>query len=159
MGTGISGLYYTTRGSSKVHHQGLIHSLEGKYKLDKYTHKPSRLAGGGHGQATMDFMDKNGIKYNVVKIYKNGVRVGNVPNHTNPLKQKGTNQSWFPKEWTQKDIVKAAEHVSRLKKNRGIKDGFTVWGKYKGVWVGIKKTHGIIATVFPDSNQSDSKRR
>lgn len=34
-----------------------------------------------------------------------------------------------------------------------------VLGKCKGVWVGVKKTHGNIATVFPDSNQSDNKKR
>lgn len=30
---------------------------------------PIRLKGGGHGQEAMDFMDKNSIKYNVVKTY------------------------------------------------------------------------------------------
>lgn len=115
MGSGVSGKYYTTHGSTKIHHQALIHSLEGKYKLDKKTHKPARLDAGGHGQDALDFMDKNGISYNIVKTYKNGVRVGNVPNHTKGIKKTGRNQSWLPKSWTQKDITKAAEHVSQLK--------------------------------------------
>lgn len=31
MGSGESGRYYTSRGSSKIHHQALIHSIEGNY--------------------------------------------------------------------------------------------------------------------------------
>ena len=70
---------------------------------------------GGHGQDAIDFMDKNGIEYNIVKTYKNGVRVGNVPNHwKDNSKRKGIGQSWFPKSWGQKDVVKAAEHVLGL---------------------------------------------
>ncbi len=38
-------------------------------------------------------------------------------------------------------------------------DGDIMWGKYKGVWVGVIKTYGKIATVFPDSEQSDDVRR
>ena len=38
-------------------------------------------------------------------------------------------------------------------------DGVTMWGVYKGVRVGVKKTNGKISTVFPDSNQSSVLRR
>ncbi len=50
----------------------------------------------------LELLDKYGIKYNIVKIYPNGVRIGNVPNHKERSKQKGTGQSWFPKSWTEK---------------------------------------------------------
>lgn len=49
--------------------------------------------------------------------------------------------------------------MSGLKANRRISDGVSVYGVYKGVRVGIIKTHGKIATVFPDSNQSSVIRR
>lgn len=159
MGSGDSGKYYTTRGSSKIHHKALIHSWEGNYTKNPKTGKFQKLINGGHGQAAIDFMKKEGLDFEITKTLKNGVRVGNVTDHKNKTKRQGNNQSWFPKSWTPKDVVKAAEHVSQLKANSHKKDGEIMWGKYKGVWVGVKKTNGNIATVFPDSNQSDKKRR
>ena len=42
-----------------------------------------------------------------------------------------------------------------------IPDGKTIYGVYKGVRVGVKRTNGKIATVFPDADQSSvlKKRR
>lgn len=54
-------------------------------------------------------------------------------------------------------MVRAGEHVSGIKKNRGVKDGITIWGIYKGVRVGVKKTHGQIATIFPDAYYQPKK--
>lgn len=34
------------------------------------------MKGGGHGQSNLDFLQENGIEYNIVKEYNNGVRVG-----------------------------------------------------------------------------------
>ena len=105
-------------------------------------------------------MDKTGIKYNIVKAYANGVRVGNIPSIKDWRKKSGTGMAWFPKNWTQKDMVRAGEHVSQLKHNRVARDGQTIWGTYKGVHVGVIKTHGQIATVFPDSRyQPKPKKR
>lgn len=159
MGSGQSGLYYTSRGSHKIHHQAIIHSLEGNYTVEPKTSKISKLKNGGHGQQAIDFMTKNGLKFEINKTYSNGVRIGNVFDHKIPNKRKDNNQAWFPKSWGEKDIVKAAEHISQLKSNNHKKDGQIMWGKWKGVWIGIKKTHGNIATVFPDKNQSDKRRR
>ena len=159
MGSGRSGIYYTTHGSRMIHHNALIHALEGIYSKPSKKGQVPKLLSGGHGQDAIDFMNKNGIKYNIVKTYKNGVRVGNVPKHDKKSKKSGTGQSWFPKSWGQKDVVKAAEHVCGLKKNKGVGDGHKIYGKYKGVWVVVIKTHGNVATVFPDSNQSDKHRR
>lgn len=149
MGTGESGNYYTSGGSRTVHHPALIHSIDGGFTHDQKTGRPERLKSGGHGQGSMDVMDRNHIEYNVVKTYKNGVRIGNVPKHKNALKQMGSMQAWFPRSWSTRDIVKAGEYVASLKSNQGVPDGVTMWGTYKGVRVGVKTTDGRIATIFP----------
>ena len=167
MGTGKSGRYLNTRGSGRtVSDFAVVHSQEGRFvktqvKVNGKVQFKPRLAAGGHGQAGMDLLDKYGIKYNIVKTYPNGVRVGNVPWHKKPDKQKGIGQSWFPSSWSEKDIKRAGSHVAGLKGNRHIPDGVIVYGTYKGVRVGIIRTNGKISTVFPDSNQTSvlSKRR
>ena len=107
----------------------------------------------------MLLLDKYGITYNIVKTYSNGVRVGNVPDHKDGRKREGIGQSWFPESWSPKDIIRAGEHVAGLKKNRHVPDGKIVYGMYKGVRVGIIRTNGKIATVFPDSIQPVKRRR
>lgn len=77
----------------------------------------------------------------------------------NEAKKIGFGQSWFPKLWTEKDIRHAGEHVAGLKSNRHVADGETIYGNYKGVRVGVKRTHGKIATVFPDADQSSVVKR
>lgn len=154
MGTGKSGRYLNTRGSGRsVSDFALVHSNEGTFTYTPKGHHISKLKSGGHGQAGMDLLDKNGIIYNVVKTYSNGVRVGNIPGHKDPNKRVGIGQAWFPKSWTEKDIRKAGEHVAGLKRNRRVPNGKTIFGIYKGVRVGVIRTNGKIATVFPDSEQ------
>ena len=68
-------------------------------------------------------------------------------------------QSWFPRSWTDKDIKRAGSHVTGLKGNRHAPDGAIVYGTYKGVRVGVIRTNGKIATVFPDSNQTPALNR
>lgn len=155
MGTGKSGRYLNTKGSGRtVSDFSLVHSSEGTFTYSSKDHHISKLKSGGHGQAGMDLLDKTGIKYNVVKTYPNGVRVGNIPGHKDPKKRIATGQAWFPKSWSNKDIRHAGEHVAGLKGNRKVPDGQTIYGVYKGVRVGVIRTHGKIATVFPDSDQS-----
>ncbi len=159
MGTGVSGRYYTSHGSSIVHHQALIHSFDGEYSRNPRTGAIQNIKSGGHGQSALDVMTRNGIAYNIVKTYPNGVRVGNIPSIKSKIKKTGTGMAWFPKNWSVKDMVRAGEHVSRLKHNRGVKDGVTIWGTYKGVRVGVIKTHGQVATIFPDAQTQPSRRR
>lgn len=154
MGTGESGTYYTSHGSAPIHHEAIIHSIEGEYTHEPKTGRPLRLKNGGHGQAAMNLMDAIGIEYHVVKTWPNGVRIGYVPNHKMKWKRRGTNQAWFPRGWSTMDIVKAGEHIVSLKTNQGTADGETMWGTYKGVHVGVKRTNGRISTIFPDIDQS-----
>ncbi len=159
MGTGDSGRYYTSHGSRRVHHGALIHSFDGRYTRNPKTGKIQNIKSGGHGQSALDIMDKNGIKYNIVKTYPNGVRVGNIPSMKDKLKKTGSGMAWFPATWTVKDMVRAGEHVSALKSNRRVPDGKIIWGTYKGVRVGVIKTHGQVATIFPDARYQPTKRR
>lgn len=162
MGTSKNGRYLNTEGSGRsVSDFALVHSDEGKYTKPSRKGDKLRLVSGGHGRTGMEQLDKYGIKYNVEKTYSNGVRVGNIPNHKNPNKRKSMGQTWFPKSWTTKDIRHAGEHVAGLKGNRHVPDGKAVYGVYKGVRVGVIRTNGKIATVFPDADQSSvlKKRR
>lgn len=160
MGTTKSGRYVNTKGSGRsASDYSVIHSNEGTYRWTSGKNSRIRLDGGGHGETSLKQLEKYGIKYNIVKTYSNGVRVGNIPDHKVKAKQTGTNQAWFPSQWTSKDIKHAGEHVAGLRHNRRIPNGKTIWGMYKGVRVGVIRTHGKIATIFPDSNQSNVKRR
>lgn len=155
MGTSKSGRYLNTKGSGRsVSDFALVHSDEGKYTKPSRKGDRLRLVSGGHGQTGMEQLNKYGIKYNIEKNYSNGVRVGNIPDHKNPNKRKSVGQTWFPKSWTSKDIRHAGEHVAGLKGNRHVPNGKAVYGVYKGVRVGVIRTNGKIATVFPDADQS-----
>ena len=159
MGTSKSGRYINTKGSGRSASDfAVVHSNEGKYTHPTNGQK-IRLASGGHGQTGMNQLDKYGIKYNIVKTYPNGVRVGNIPSHKQRIKRTGTGQAWFPKNWTSRDIKRAGEHVAGLKQNRHVGDGVTIYGMWKGVRVGVKRKNGKIATIFPDSNQPSKKGR
>ena len=62
----------------------------------------------------------------------------------------------FPKKWTATDILKAGEYVAKLNDYENLKDGVAVYGMYKGVKVGIMKTDGKIATIFPCLEQHEN---
>ena len=160
MGTGKSGRYLNTKGSGRsVSDFVVVHSSEGKFTKALQKKDRLRLISGGHGQRGMDLLDKYGIKYNIEKTYSNGVRVGNIPDHKKRAKKTGSGQSWFPQSWTEKDIRRAGEHVAGLKTNRHVPDGKAVFGMYKGVRVGVIRTHGKIGTVFPDIYQPGRKKK
>lgn len=160
MGTTKSGRYINTKGSGRSASDfSVVHSNEGTYRWTSGKNSHIRLDSGGHGQTGLNELQKYGIKYTIVKTYSNGVRVGNIPDHKQKGKRTGTNQAWFPSTWTSKDIKRAGEHVANLKNNRRLSNGKTAWGVYKGVRVGVKRTNGKIATIFPDSDQSSVLRR
>nr|WP_286674583.1 EndoU domain-containing protein [Clostridium sp. ZBS4] len=135
----------------KVSDSALNHSSVGDFTYNPKTGKVSKMKGGGHGQANIDFLDANGLKYEVVDTYPNGVRVGNVADHKVKAKRTGSNQSWFPESWTESDIVNAGEYVGNLKENINAVDGFISYGEVNGVRVGVIRTNGQISTVFPDA--------
>ncbi len=159
MGTTKTGRTLNTKGAAGVASQfAVVHSNEGAYTKPQKGNR-IRLKNGGHGQAGMNELDKYGIRYKVEKTYPNGVRVGYVLDHTNKAKRQSMGQTWFPKNWTSKDIKHAGEHVANLKGNRHVKDGVKVYGMWKGVRVGVIRTRGKIATIFPDYKQPYKKGR
>lgn len=158
MGTTKTGRVLNTYGASGIASQfSVVHSNEGTYTKNGAKNH-IRLKSGGHGQDGMNQLDKYGIEYHIVKTYPNGVRIGNIPTHKEKRKRTGCNQSWFPRDWTSKDIKHAGEHVAKLKKNRHTPDGVPVFGMWKGVRVGVIRTHGKIGTIFPDSKQPNKKK-
>lgn len=159
MGTSESGIYYTSGGSNRVHHQALIHSIDGVFTHDPRTGRPRKMRSGGHGQANIDLLTKYGFTYHIDKVYPNGVRRGRVTGHAAKKKRDRAGQMWFPSQWTMEDIVRAGEHVSGLKFNRHKPEGIILWGTYKGVRVGIIKRNGQIQTIFPAENQPKTKGR
>lgn len=58
-----------------------------------------------------------------------GTHGSRIIHHKVKRKQTGTNQFWFPKSWTQKDVVKAAEHVCGLKSNAHKSGAKILWGE------------------------------
>ncbi len=154
MGTSKPGRYMNTKGSARTMSQfALVHVSEGKFTRPQRPTDPLKLMSGGHGQKGMDLLDKYGITYHIVKVYPNGVRVGNISNHKDRRKRVGLNQSWFPASWNEKKIKRAGEHVAQLYRNRNTPDGKVMFGTFKGVRVGVIKRNGQIATAFPDSFQ------
>ena len=162
MGTTKSGRYFKTKGTgTTVGDYALVHSSEGTFTRPSRQTDRLRLVSGGHGEHSLKLLQKYGIHYNIVKTYENGVRVGNIPDHRDKRKRTGTNQAWFPKGWSDKDIRRAGDHVASLKENRKAPNGKLIFGVYKGVRIGVIKTNGTPGTIFPDVDQSSvvGKRR
>ena len=131
----------------------LNHANVGDFTYIPGTNTVSKMKGGGHGPSNIQFLDRNNIEYNIVNEFDNGVRVGNVPGHKSKPKRTGTGQSWFPDSWSADDISNAGKYVSSLSENLNVSDGFTIFGTFKGVKVGVIKTNGKVGTIFPDSIQ------
>ncbi|MBC1946622.1 EndoU domain-containing protein [Listeria welshimeri] len=133
--------------------ESLEHANLGDFTRNPKTGAISRMKGGGHGQDNIDFLRKNDIEVNIEKTYPNGVRAGNVPSHKTPSKRTGTGQSWFPENWTAKDIESAGQQVASLPEFVKAKDGEIIFGEVNRVRVGGIKTNGKIGTIFPDGTK------
>lgn len=157
MGTTKPGRVINTQGGAGIASQySVVHSNEGTY-VGLSQGDTIRLKSGGHGQSGMNELSRYGIEYHVLKTYPNGVRVGNIPRHKNKKKASGMGQAWFPQGWTSRDIKHAGEHVANLRSNRKGRDGEKMYGMWKGVRVGVIRTNGKIATIFPDVIQPKRK--
>ncbi|WP_088825383.1 EndoU domain-containing protein [Listeria goaensis] len=135
----------------EIPEQSLKHADIGDFTVNPSTGKVSKMKGGGHGQSNIDFLKENGFEVNIEKTYPNGVRIGNVPDHKVRAKRTGNNQSWFPENWINKDIESAGQHVASQPNFASVKDGEAIFGEFNGVRVGVIKTDGKPATIFPDA--------
>ncbi|WP_088825963.1 EndoU domain-containing protein [Listeria goaensis] len=113
------------------------------------------MKGGGHGQFNIDFLKENGFEVNIEKIYSNGVRTGNVPDHKVKAKRTGNNQSWFPENWINKDIESAGQHVASQPNFASVKDREAILVSSTVCELGIK-TDGKPATIFPDVTRQEN---
>ncbi len=68
-------------------------------------------------------------------------------------KRTGSNQSWFPENWTDSDIAAVGARVAELPKFSRAENGVTIFGEYNGVRFGVIKTDGEIGIIFPDATQ------
>ena len=61
----------------------LSHSDFGEFTGYSNPKKPEKggenFLSGGHGQANIEELERRKIKYNIIKVYENGVRAGHVP--------------------------------------------------------------------------------
>lgn len=131
-----------------ISEDAIKHSNEGEFNT------VGRLVSGGHGQKNIEKLLEYNQEFNILKTYSNGVRVGNVPKHKKNRKQKGTNQSWFPKWWNAKTIKRAGQVVARGKRKE---DGLIKTGYYFKVFIGIIRKRGKIATIFPMNVQKNKR--
>lgn len=153
MGTGESHSYpslaRSARGGESISFpaSSLIHA-----SIGEYTQNSNRLKSGCHSQAGLEELRRRGIKFEIEKTYRNGVRAGRVPQHYQKMKRKSCGQLWFPKDWTSADIRKAARAVllenPSLTKGEGMATGW-----YNNVKVGIIVRNGQIKTIFPTKEQ------
>ncbi|WP_249024027.1 EndoU domain-containing protein, partial [Enterococcus quebecensis] len=150
---GSSGYKKASGAKVEIPEQSLKHADVGDFTVNPSTGKVSKMKGGGHGQSNIDFLKENGFEVNIEKTYPNGVRTGNVSHHKTPSKRTGTGQSWFPENWTSKDIETAGQQIASQPNFASAKNGEVIFGDYNGVRVGVIKTDGKIGTIFPDGTK------
>ena len=66
----------TESGLKSIDNTAITHSSVGDFTYNPKTGAVSKMKGGGHGQANIEFLEANGLEYNIVKVYDNGVRIG-----------------------------------------------------------------------------------
>lgn len=141
----------------RISNRAIEHSSRGTFTVGNKNNKP-RLFSGGHGEENLKTLKKYGLRYNIVAQYPNGVRLGNIPSHKKPRNQKGEWQVWFPKSWTRNIIKKAGEKTINSIPYK-LPDGFHMYGTYKKVKVGVIRTKGKVATIYPYHKQRGSRKR
>lgn len=141
------------------------HSSQGGFsKLANPKKSPSlknggRPNGGGHSQRGIDKILERGWTVDITKIYKNGVRIGNIPEHTQKFRRSGSQMSWFPENWTDDDILIAGTNIANNEKFLPIKkgdiiSGYRATGTYNNVVICITKNlDGQIDSIYPKNIQ------
>lgn len=141
------------------------HSSQGGFsKLANPKKSPSlknggRPNGGGHSQRGINKILERGWTVDITKTYKNGVRIGNIPEHTQKFRRSGSQMSWFPENWTDDDILIAGTNIANNEKFLPIKkgdiiSGYRATGTYNNVVICITKNlAGQIDSIYPKNIQ------
>ena len=140
----------------KIGTKAIIHSSLGEFTTGDKTHPP-RFDSGGHGEENIRELNRRGIKFNIVKTFPNGVRIGNVPTHTKSFKRNKNGQIWFPKNWTRKTIKNAGEKIISTYPCK-LPGKINTYGTHKNVKVGVMRVNGKVKTIFPYFKQSGGKK-
>lgn len=141
------------------------HSSQGGFSKLANPKKPPSLKnggrpnGGGHSQRGIDKILERGWTVDITKTYKNGVRIGNIPEHTQKFRRSGSQMSWFPENWTDDDILIAGTNIANNEKFLPIKkgdiiSGYRATGTYNNVVICITKNlDGQIDSIYPKNIQ------
>lgn len=134
-----------------VREKALKHSAAGTYKPKSKEYPNGRLFSGGHSFKSIEECKNKGIKCFVIGEYSNGVKFGNVPTAKLKENRNGGGHTWFPKNWTDDDILNAGTFVANKPK---IDNGYEKIGIYNGVAVRVLMTDKTIDSIHPVKNQS-----
>lgn len=134
-----------------VREKALKHSVVGTYKPKSNEYPNGRLFSGGHSFKSIEECKNKGIKCSIIGEYSNGVKFGNVPTAKLKENRYGSGHTWFPKNWTDDDILNAGTFVANKPK---IDNGYEKIGIYKGVAVRVLMTDTTIDSIHPVKNQS-----
>ncbi len=148
----LKGVYIIAMNELKVSKNELKHSARGIFSY--INRKPTTMLKGGHGESNVVYLQKNSLPYKINKTDINGVRHGQIDCHIRPQEKKPFGHVWFPKNWGEKTISKAGNHVANLKKNANKLDHTAMVGKYRGVYVVTYKSRGRICGVCPKFKQT-----
>lgn len=107
---------------------------------------------GFNSESSLAVLKANGTPGKVTKTLPNGVRIVNIELHKTPAKRTENGQVWFPKDWTDDDILTAATKILNDSNNKIIDDMYT--GNYKCHGHNIRLTVYVNnpGTIFPDKD-------
>ena len=120
--------------------------------------KPTFYIKGGHGNDSIEYMERHHFPFKVEDPLPNGVRMGWIDKHINKDGTIAKNgHAWFPKFWSNWKIKKAGEKVANGKANRECLDHTPMRGEIDGVKVVAYKGRGRICGVCPDFGNKKKK--
>lgn len=135
----------------KVSRNEMKHSSRGIFSYFKK--KPTQMLKGGHGERNIEYLKKHKLSHTIDHVDANGVRHGQIECHIRKSERKPGGHVWFPKNWNDRTIAKAGEHVANLKKNSKKSDHTPMHGKFKRVHVVTYKARGRICGICPKFRQ------
>ena len=102
----------------------LDHTTKGAFTNLKNPSKPPGGNNGGkpekgfHAESSFKLLEDKGFKCQVNETLPNGVRIGTIQEHKTRIKREDNGQVWFPKDWTDDDILVAATAIINNPKNK-----------------------------------------